>query len=154
YDGLCRRIKGAALEKHIRFLGFRSDARQILRHTGVYVVSSIMESFGLTVVEAAAAGKPVVATRCGGPEEIIQHGETGLLEPVNDPDRMADAIVSLINDQELRRTMGLRAKKRYAALFRADLYARQFEALYTDLSQSGKTALDRQAQMVLETLLA
>jgi glycosyltransferase involved in cell wall biosynthesis len=104
-------MKEGSVGKYIRFLGVRKDIWRILNEIDIYVVSSETESFGLTVVEAMAAGKPVITTRCGGPEEIIVQETTGLLVPLNDSSAMAEAIISLVNDSTKRVGMGLRGKK-------------------------------------------
>ncbi len=85
------------------FLGRRDDLPRLLGSATVVVVPSLWaEAFGLTVVEAMAAGVPVVATRTGGIPELIADGQTGLLVPPNDPEALADAINRLLGDAALR----------------------------------------------------
>jgi len=129
------KIRDGISEKKFQFLGYRSDIWRILKEIDIYIVSSETESFGLTMVEAMAAGKPVIATRCGGPEEIVVDGETGLLVPINDPDALAEAIISLANDPGKRHQMGLSGKRHYEALFTAEKYCNAFENLYTELKE-------------------
>ncbi|MFW6116110.1 MAG: glycosyltransferase family 4 protein [bacterium] len=77
------------------------------------VVLPYMEASQSGVIPLAYAfGKPVIATRVGGIPDIVDHGITGLLVPPADPDRLADAIVELLKDQEARREMGRRAKEK------------------------------------------
>jgi glycosyltransferase involved in cell wall biosynthesis len=106
-DLLSRRIEELRLDSKVMLLGWRDDLRDILAATDVLVISSEQESFGLTAVEALAAETPVVATRCGGPEEVVKEGETGFLVPVKDPRAMADAVARLLRDKDLARRMGV-----------------------------------------------
>jgi glycosyltransferase involved in cell wall biosynthesis len=73
-------------------------------------VTSLRESFGLTIVEAMVRGVPVVATRCGGPEELIADGETGFLVPVGDTEAMADRIAVLLENGALSALLVERAR--------------------------------------------
>ena len=87
--------------ERVCFLGERSDIPQLLIDFDVFVLASRQESFGLVVAEAMAAGVPVVATACGGTEELIENGVSGLLVNYGDPASMAAAIMKLL-DKELR----------------------------------------------------
>jgi glycosyltransferase involved in cell wall biosynthesis len=145
-------MKEGSVGKYIRFLGVRKDIWRILNEIDIYVVSSETESFGLTVVEAMAAGKPVITTRCGGPEEIIVQEKTGLLVPLNDSSAMAEAIISLVNDSKKRVGMGLRGKKRYEKLFTAHKYCKAVERQYTQLTS--KTALNNKEENLAISLIA
>jgi glycosyltransferase involved in cell wall biosynthesis len=78
----------------------------------VVVHASEREPFGIVVVEAMALGKPVVATRPGGPEEIITHDFDGQLVVWNKPEEMAEAILKYLRDPEWARSVGQRAKER------------------------------------------
>lgn len=131
---LSKKIKAAGTGDRIKFLGYRADARRIQAGADIYVVSSTTESFSLAAVEAMDAGVPIVATRCGGPEELLKHGETGLLVPVNDSDAMAGAIVSLAEDPEKRERMGRRCAE-YSKRFVPEKYVGGFEELYTGLKK-------------------
>ena len=86
-------------------LGFRSDVIALLDASDVLLVSSQTESFGLTVVEAMARRVPVVATRCGGPEETLVDGETGLLVDVGDSEAMAEGLFRLLGSPELEQRL-------------------------------------------------
>lgn len=78
----------------------------LLRAAEVVVQPSLSEGFGLGVLEAAAAARPVVATRCGGPEEVLEDGVSGLLVPPADPPALARALDSLLADRERARRIG------------------------------------------------
>ena len=75
--------------------------RVAARKKGVFVNATPGENFGLTIVEAAACGLPVIASPTGGPKEILEHCENGLLVDVEDPAAIADALKKIIADQAL-----------------------------------------------------
>ena len=95
----------------VRFLGARADARRILPAFDVYANSSISEGVSLTILEAMAAGLPVVATRVGGTSEVIENGATGVLVPARYPARLADALLALSWSGEYRRGLGSAARR-------------------------------------------
>jgi glycosyltransferase involved in cell wall biosynthesis len=92
---LCRKL---GLDEHCHFLGMltRQGVRQCIQDSDVFVLPSLAETFGVVVGEAMACGKPVLATRCGGPEFILADG-TGVLVPVGDPVALAGAMEKFIN---------------------------------------------------------
>jgi glycosyltransferase involved in cell wall biosynthesis len=94
------------LEQDVILAGFRGDIAQVMNSLDLYVLSSSAEGFSLTTVQAMACGVPVVATRCGGPEEIVDDGITGRLVPPNSPGALADAIEALVSDSALRARLG------------------------------------------------
>lgn len=79
---------------------------EFLNAVDVLAISSEQESFGLTIIEAFAVGAPVVSTRCGGPEEIIEDGVNGFLVPLKDSVALSNAIVSLLKNPDMARTFG------------------------------------------------
>jgi glycosyltransferase involved in cell wall biosynthesis len=91
---------------HVRFLGFRSDVPQLLQATDIFVLPSRREGLPRSIMEAMAAGKPVVATNVRGSRDLVEHGVTGLLVELGDVDGLAQALLQLIRDPELRRRMG------------------------------------------------
>ena len=130
YARLESSVKRLGLDGKVRFLGYRDDLRAILEEVDIHVVSSFSESFSLTAVEAMAAGVPVVSTRCGGPEELIEDGVNGLLVPVSEPQAMADAIVKLSESPSVRRGMGKKGQERFSRDFTAQACVDSFERLY------------------------
>ncbi len=82
------RIQELGLADHFRFIGFEPNVRNLLSVSEALVHPSHSEGFGLAILEAMAAGLPVVATRCGGPEEIVEDGVSGFLAPVSEPARV------------------------------------------------------------------
>ena len=116
------RIRDLQLDSRVRLLGWRNDVHDLMSAIDVLVISSEQESFGLTAIEALSMETPVVATRCGGPEEVMADGDTGLLVPVKDPDAMADAIVKLLMNPELARGLGIRGREHVSRHFGIDRF--------------------------------
>lgn len=111
------------------FLGPRNDVPDILGQVELLVLASTQESFSLALIEAMASGKPVVATRCGGPEEIVLEGETGFLIPIGDEQALADRIVTVLADPAAATRMGQAGRRRAEAVFSVQAYARNIQNL-------------------------
>lgn len=109
--------KTLGIAEQVRFLGRRTDIPEILPALDVFVLSSLSEGLPLTVLEAMAAGVPVVATDVGALREAVQEGRTGLLVPMRSPERLAAAICSLLRDVSRRHAMGLEARRLARASF-------------------------------------
>jgi glycosyltransferase involved in cell wall biosynthesis len=100
------------LNSHVSFLGYRSDASQLIYDFDIFVHPSRWEGFGLVFLEAMAAGVPIIATRTSAIPEIVEDGETGLLVPVDDEDALSDALSLLLADPPLRKQMGMAGRRR------------------------------------------
>ncbi len=109
-DARARRL---GIDRDVTFTGFRTDALDLLGIFDCFVMSSYLEGLGTSIMDAQAAGIPVVATRTGGIPEIVKDGETGLLVPPRDPSRLAGAIVRMLDDRKLREAC-VRAARRQA----------------------------------------
>ncbi|MGQ9506347.1 MAG: glycosyltransferase family 4 protein [Candidatus Bathycorpusculaceae bacterium] len=122
------------------FTGFVSEDEKwgLLRNCDIFVLPSILEAFGVTVLEAMACSKPVIATNLGPFPEIIRDGETGLLVPPHVPDELADAIIKLAVDDVRRRKMGVMARKDVEERFDIDKIAEDYLKLYEQLIKKGK----------------
>ena len=94
------------LEKHVLLPGFRTDVLGCLKGFDLFVMSSVTEGLGTSLLDAMAAARPIVATTAGGIPEIVEDGVNGLLVPPRDAKALADAIVRALKDQTLRRQMG------------------------------------------------
>ncbi len=108
------------------FLGWVDEAEKLLCAMDVFVSASETESFGLAIAEAMAAGTAVVATRTEGAQEIIQDGETGLLVPIGDVERIASAVGQLLQDTEI----GKRAQEAANARFSLKRMVDEVEKVY------------------------
>ncbi len=101
----------------VRFLGWREDAPGLLAACDMLAAPSRLEPLGNTIIEAWAAGKPVIATATAGPKELIESGENGLLVPINDADGLARAMTGLASNQALRARLAEAGFARYQAAF-------------------------------------
>jgi len=115
-----RQIKDHHLEKHVILAGFRPDVLSVHKAFDIFVMSSVTEGLGTSLLDAMAAGKPIVGTRAGGIPEVVADGETGILVEPRDHVAMADAIVRLLKDETLRRQMGDAGRARARSLFSAE----------------------------------
>ena len=95
-----RQIKEHRLEKHVLLPGFRTDVLALHKAFDIFVMSSVTEGLGTSLLDAMAAGKPIVATTTGGIPEVVEDGVTGFLVPPRDDAAMAAAIVKLLKDPE------------------------------------------------------
>lgn len=120
----------AALGGSVDMLGARADVAEILEASDVVVQASQSEGLPTVMMEAGAAGRPVVATDVGGTRDIVRHKETGILVSPGDAEALAAGIVRLLADPCLAREMGLRARERVFATFSLDVQAQETAALY------------------------
>jgi len=121
------------LEKNLEFLGFRADIASFLRTLDIFVLSSSSEGFSIATIQAMATGVPVVATRSGGPEEIIQHGETGFLVSTESPRELAEGILSLVCDPGLMSQLGRDGRRQVESNFSLDAMIRGYDRLYREI---------------------
>ncbi len=105
------------IDRNVRFAGLRNDVPALLQIIDVYVCSSLSEGLSLSILEAMAAGKPVVATDVGGNPEIVIDGETGFLVPPKDAKKLALKIALLVKDTALGYRLGAKARKRVQGQF-------------------------------------
>lgn len=127
-DGLAAEL---GVADRVVFTGHRHDAARLVHGLDVLVCASREEGFGLAVLEAAAAGTPVVATRCGGPEDMIEHEVTGLLVPPEDPAALAQAVEAVFaSPAEAARMAGNAQRLHRQRLTAAHGVARFAEALH------------------------
>jgi len=123
------------------FAGFRPDVNEVMRAFDVYALTSRSEGFSLSTIEAMASGVPVVATRCGGPEEILEDRETGLLVENGSAPAVAHAIQRLRSDPEERRRLADAARhvvmKRYTVEAQVRAYEQLYEQLLTPVGGKG-----------------
>lgn len=116
----------------VEFLGFRPDVHRLLATFDAFASSSSSEGFSLASVEALALGKPVVATRSGGPEEILLDGRTGLLVPTADPAALADALERLHREPELGRRLGAAGNEDVRRRFPVERMVTDYERIYRE----------------------
>ena len=127
------RAQHLGLNGSVRFLGAVPQAARLLPHFDVFVLSSVWEGMSNSLLEAMAAGCPVVATRVGGNPEVVVEGETGLLVPPKNARALADAVLRLLRDRELARRFGEAGRRRVESQFTLEQMVHRLEDLYEDL---------------------
>jgi len=121
------------LQDRFRLLGERRDVSDLLHAMDLYVQPSLLEGFGLSALEAMAAGKAVVATRAGGLPEVVEDSVTGDLVPPGDPAALADRIVGLLEDSARRGRYGRAGQARARERFPIEGMVRGWTRIYRDL---------------------
>lgn len=125
------------LTERVRLVGWLDDLAQLYCALDVFVSASHTESFGLAIAEAMASSAAVVATETEGALEIIQSGETGLLVPIRDVDKLAAAILELLGNKDRRIHMGRAAQQSVAAQFSVERMIDETEEIYrTELGKN------------------
>jgi glycosyltransferase involved in cell wall biosynthesis len=112
------------------FTGFRNDIPELLQVIDIYVLPSFREGHPLVLLEAMAAGKPVVATDIPGNRETVEYGKTGMLVPTRNSEELAIALLKLLEDDEMRHKMGIMGHKRFGKLFIIDKMVKKYQDLY------------------------
>jgi glycosyltransferase involved in cell wall biosynthesis len=120
------------LDSTVRFAGFRTDINRCLAAFDLYVLTSRNEGFSLSLVEAMAAGLPVIATRCGGPENIIRDGVTGILIENGSASSLAEMIERLRDEPSERQRLGTAARQSARDQFSLETQVRAYERLYSE----------------------
>jgi glycosyltransferase involved in cell wall biosynthesis len=115
---------------HVTFVGFARDVPELLRDADLVVVPSWREPFGRVAVEAMLAECPVIASRVDGLAEIVLDGETGVLVPPGDADRLSAALVDLAAQPDLRHRMGRKGRQRALECFTIDRVADEVVGQY------------------------
>ncbi len=130
-------VKHLGLSEHVQFLGNRRDIPALLAKTDLLVLSTVtQEAFGRVILEAQAAGVPVVATRVGGVVEIIDDGKTGILVPPKDVEAMAQEVMRVLKDKKLAESLVTEARKKLEANFRLEHMATKTIEVYKELLAS------------------
>ena len=127
-----------AVAGRVHLLGHRADLPGVLQAADAFVLSSLHEGMSNVLMEAMALGLPCVSTPVGGVEELLSHGESGLVVPASAPEPIAAALAQLMDVPGLARRLGAAARERMAREFSVEANVRRFEALYQTLaSQTG-----------------
>jgi glycosyltransferase involved in cell wall biosynthesis len=129
---LQHRADGLELDRAVRFLGYRHDLPAINAGADLAVLSSDNEGTPVSLIEAAAAGRPAVATEVGGVGDIVT-SRSGRLVPAGDPRSFAAALCELAQDPERRRELGREARERVRETFSADRLLDDVSELYAEL---------------------
>lgn len=137
-----RLVREMRLEEHFEFLGWvTGDTKKLrLRTSGVYVLPSYSEGLPMSVLEAMAAGLPIISTPVGGIPEAVTDGVEGFLVQPGDVEALADRIGRLLADPELARRMGEAARRKVETTFSAEVLLPQLEAMYAEFGFSPRAA--------------
>jgi glycosyltransferase involved in cell wall biosynthesis len=128
-----QQIRHLHLEKHVFLPGFRPDVIGFLKRFDLFVMCSEMEGLGTSILDAMAAGRPVVGTRTGGIPEVVDDGVTGILVPPSDPHALAAAISMLLEDPAARERMGAAGWTRVRERFTMERMVEDTRRLYREL---------------------
>jgi glycosyltransferase involved in cell wall biosynthesis len=136
-DAFAARIRRLAeevsLQDRVRFLGRRADIPDLLASMDIFLLPTRDEAFGIALLEAMAAGLPVVASRVGGIPEIVCSDEVGWLVPSDDPSAVTEALAALIRDRDLRMRLGEKARNRLVGHFDLQTHGMRLHEIYQDL---------------------
>lgn len=105
-------VKNFGIESSVKFLGFREDVDELYTIMDLFVLPSHREGFPRSVMEASSMAKPVVATDIRGCREAVDDGETGILVPVNSPEKLAEAIIYLLENPRKAKRMGMKGREK------------------------------------------
>lgn len=136
-SSLINRAEVAGLGRRIRFLGERADIQELLWASDVFVLPSHEEGFSNALLEAMAMELPIVATDVGGNSEAIEDRVSGMIVPPRNPQAMAAAIATMLQDASLRRAMGAAARSRVEEKFSLQSCSDEYDAMYRSLSAAG-----------------
>jgi glycosyltransferase involved in cell wall biosynthesis len=130
---LQKEVSDLGLQKNILFLGFRQDIPQLLQLMDVFVLPSIEETFSIATLEAMALALPVVVTKCGGPQEFVEDGQSGLLVPPKDPTSLAATVLTLLKDKEFSNRISQAGRKRALEDFSLSETNLRYQELYENV---------------------
>jgi glycosyltransferase involved in cell wall biosynthesis len=137
---LVKLSRSLGIEQKLSFLGLRPDVAQILHNLDAFVLSSRTEGFSIACIEAMACGIPVIATRSGGPEEILEGG-AGILVPTDDPEAIAQAIDEVTSSKGLAEALISKALTRVQHQYSLRRMVSQYEALLESLTRPARREL-------------
>ncbi len=148
-EHLERLIHDHRLEKHVLLPGFRIDILGCIKGCDLFVMSSVTEGLGTSLLDAMACSKAIVATRAGGIPEVVDDGSTGLIVPPRDAPALANAIVTLLNDEPQRRRMAMEGFARVQRHFTVEQMVAETAAVYARVvGQPHAAELSRQEDRV------
>jgi N-acetyl-alpha-D-glucosaminyl L-malate synthase BshA len=127
------RAKKLGVAHAVEALGEQEDMVPLFSVADLFLLPSEQESFGLSALEAMSCGVPVVASRVGGLHEVVEHGESGYLHPMEDVDGMAQSGIRLLTDPDLHRRFVQRGREIVTTQFCTDRVVPMYEALYESL---------------------
>jgi glycosyltransferase involved in cell wall biosynthesis len=140
-EEILARRDALGLAETVRLVGYWPDLAEALAALDVFVLPSVMEGHPLAILEAMAAGKPVVATEVGGNAEAVEHGRTGLLVPPEAPGPLAEAILELVCDRERAARLGEAGRRSLESRFSLPAAVKANEDIYRQrCAEAGRRA--------------
>jgi len=118
------------LSDNVHFLGERQDIADILTQLDIFVLCSRSEGLSITLLEAMAAGLPIVATAVGGNPDLITDGINGILVPSGDNRALAGAMLKILDDKHMARSLGEAAKRSYESRYTLDKMVERYIELF------------------------
>lgn len=128
-------VRDLQIRDKVKFLGDRRDIPNLLKIIDIFVLSSKREGLPVVLLEAMASGLPIVATSAGGNSEVVIDGETGVIVPTQDPERLAEAICKVISDEKRAKEMGERGQKRIKECFTFEHMIDEYEKIYNSVGR-------------------
>ncbi len=128
--------KEKGFSRNIHLIGFRDDIPNVMRTIDLLILPSVWEGFGIVLIEAMAAEKPCVTTNISSMPEIVIDGQTGIVVPSKDANKLADAIINLILNPSLAKKMGGEGKKVVQAKFTLQKMISRYEQLFYEYMDS------------------
>jgi glycosyltransferase involved in cell wall biosynthesis len=146
---LQEQVESLGLADNVLFWGWRPDVAEVIGCLDIFVLPSLNEGMGRVLVEAMAAGLPIVASRVGGIPDLVKDGQNGLLVPAEDTSALAKAISDLLSDKERRHRMG-EAGKKMCLPYSAEAMVEQIDDLYKDLLAKYSNNRDTKVRFLLD----
>lgn len=134
-----QKVTKLGLENHVIFTGHQDDMPKMFHMIDIFVMASISETWGTSLVEAMASGKPIITSDAGGPSEIIRDGWTGLIVPVKDPEAIAEKIIYLI-DNPAQSLFLSENSQRESEKYSIDHTVQQMQNLYEEIFLQHRSA--------------
>ena len=132
-----QKVARLGIKEAVVFTGFWSNVPEVTAILDISALPSFYEGMGRVVLEAMAAGKPVVASRVGGLTELVEDQVTGYLVPAGDVDALVERLETLITDPELRQTMGRKGSERVRTAHSAETMVEMIHEVYSQLLTRG-----------------
>jgi glycosyltransferase involved in cell wall biosynthesis len=139
---LLEKCKSLGLNDKVYFTGLQTEIRPYLAAMDVYMMSSVFEGLPIALLEAMAFSLPVATTNAGGIRQVIRNGIEGLMCDVDQPEKLANMVLQLLDDENLRKEMGDRARLRILKSFSLDRMVEQLEVLYETLTDNGESLIE------------
>lgn len=130
---LASQMEGNGTSGRVHFIGFVEDSADFLAQLNIFMLCSRSEGFSIATLEAMLAGLPVLSTRCGGPEEILTHRQTGWLVEAGNVDALAEGLQTLVGDRNLSEKMGTAARQHASHQFGLHTMVDGYVSLYSSL---------------------